>query len=216
MVELDELGLLEMSELFQCFADRVPQFFAFRFRQAARGTFGVDPRVKQRFIGINVPDPRDKRLIQEDRFDHPALPREAVCEPFRGETLRKRFNAQPGQDGFRIVSHPHTAEFAHVIENQAHAIRKMKYQPVMRLQFTGIRFAAQVAAHAQMDQDPPLFSAEPDVFRPPVSRQKMRAAEKLSALFRGTFKNKGFGIKTLDRADLSSEYRITGHPARTK
>jgi hypothetical protein len=44
--------------------------------RAARGqpigaTSGIDAGCKERLIGVNVPDPGDHRLVEQDRFDGP-------------------------------------------------------------------------------------------------------------------------------------------------
>ena len=64
--------------------DRAIQTFDLRTGKLVRRGEWVDPRDEKRFVGINVPQPGDERLIEQRTFDRPRCERESLgqlCDP---------------------------------------------------------------------------------------------------------------------------------------
>ena len=70
-------GTVIFDGKFEHFLNRIPQARTFRSAQVFARTGRQDPRVKQGFVGIDIPDTGNKTLIQKDGLDHPLL----SCQP---------------------------------------------------------------------------------------------------------------------------------------
>ena len=214
-----EAGAVHFDGVFQRLPDGITQAGAFSLRQAAARTCRQDLRGKQGFVGINVSDPRDKALIQQDRFDHPGTSLQLFKQPFGGELFPKGLDTQAAEDTFRVVSDPDPAEFPHVVEDQTGAVLEMKDHAVMFPEFfSGIRFAAEISAHAQVDQD--VYGAagkgDVDVFGTAPDGKDLCPGQQLPAFFGCSVKDQGLRIKKIDRMNLSICDWFSCHAARTK
>lgn len=147
-------GTVVFDREFQRTADRLPQPSAFFLCQVVPSPGRQNARVKKGLIRIDIPDPSDKTLIQQDRLDSPMLSAEMFNEPLCGKLITERLHPQSAQDILRLFSDPDPPEFPHIIKNQPGPIRKMKDHPVMGKEFFRIiRLTAQISAHPQVDED---------------------------------------------------------------
>lgn len=112
----------------------------------------MDAGFEKGFVRVDVAHPRDKSLIQQQRFDPPAAAAEHSGKHSRGKILIKRIRSQRTSDGLRILHQPDSAKLAGIVEHKPAAVCECNRQPVVKFQRFHIGFHAQIAAHAQMNK----------------------------------------------------------------
>jgi hypothetical protein len=95
-----------------------PRRFADRVGRAAR----FDPRFPQRFASVDVPDPRNAGLIQEERLDRRATPRQHTQERLAGKALGKGLDPAVRVPGLVFSEETHPSKGPNVGEAQTDAV----------------------------------------------------------------------------------------------
>ena len=99
--------------------------------QSISGSLGMDPGQMEAFVGIDIPDPGNTGLIQEERLDCRLSGLQAGDEIIFG--YLQGFWSQLSKKGpghqFIPVHEPQIAEFALVLKGQGTSVIEMKYAP---------------------------------------------------------------------------------------
>jgi len=176
-------GLQQVSRLFCAQIPRVGQRVQFRFEQY--------------FIGVNVAHPRQKTLVHQQWFELAFLTLQHGVKAFRIQLLPQRFRTQFSQFFLRVSQQPQPPELARVLKEEVIITLQGERHPVVLAQsiFEEIRSAsldAQVAAHAQVDQQVILRQDDDDVFSPPVDLLDVLPAHALFEFRRTRFGDRAF------------------------
>lgn len=111
--------------------DTFPQYFADRFMQRlslfrryriGRGAWMQFCNV-QNFIGVNVAQPGEERLIEKQRLELAVFAVQCSVQPLRGKFPAERFRSESAEHFIWIGCEPHTSEFTRVIEDERSVIR---------------------------------------------------------------------------------------------
>src|SRR6185503_6634279 len=107
----------------------------------------------QCLIGVDVAEPGDERLIEQQRFELALFLLECVVKPGRRKFLAKRFRPEPAQHLRRIRRQPDAPKLARVIKYQRLISRQSYYKPVV-FGWPDCTIAQQkIATHTQMDEE---------------------------------------------------------------
>lgn len=119
-------GAVVFDGRIQGLADASPQGAGFGLGECIAAPLRMQAGAVQRFVGVNVADPGDDGLIEQECFERAAARSEERPQCLRGETARQRFGAQPAGYFIRIVNQVEAAKFSAVAEPQVFAVVKMQ------------------------------------------------------------------------------------------
>src|SRR5579859_223649 len=113
----------------------------------------MDTSAIERFVGVDVSQTGDHRLIQERRFDRSLGRRQPLSESIRREFPRERLWSQPGKGRIEVsFSYKRKAtKLARVAVEQAAPVIQREADARVRI-FRGGRRDIQIARHAPMDR----------------------------------------------------------------
>jgi hypothetical protein len=107
-------------------ADAAMQRRHFVRRECSRASQGMKPGSPQRFVGVNVADPSDKGLIEQQRLERTGLPPDHFPKCLERKGGLEWLRAKPACDLRRITRQVDTPELARIIKAQLVAIIERK------------------------------------------------------------------------------------------
>ena len=130
----------------------------------------VDARAPERLVGVDVPEPRDRALVEQRALDRRAAPCEPLRQPRGGEARPERLDAEPDAQ-VRIelagLEQPPRAEAAHVAVGEPAAVVERDRGP--RVRVVGRAVGEERAGHAQMrEQRAAALEADDQVLAAPL------------------------------------------------
>ena len=124
----------------------------------------MEPSPPQRFVGVDVSDPGQERLIEEQRLEASLPSSQTTAEVAERERVGERFGTDPGEhrrtaevfdelarDGIAAVQ-PDLAELADVPEMDLAAVGELEHQPNVGILGRAGRDHEQLAGHLQVDR----------------------------------------------------------------
>ncbi len=136
----------------QHFPDGHPEDLGFVDRHRVRVDQWMEPGEVQGFICVNVPQPGNEGLIQQERFQQAVLPVEGVIQPGGGELIGERLGTETVEDLGWVVFEPDPPEFARVGKDQGGIFAQFQNETVMLGRLVSADHDQHIAAHAQVDQ----------------------------------------------------------------
>ena len=102
-------------------------------RQRTGGSQRMDPRAPQRFVGVDIAQPGDESLVEQQRLDTPSSSTEHLRQSFRSESSGQRLWTQVPHYLLWIVHQIHPSELARVGKYQPAPVVKLKANPDVRI-----------------------------------------------------------------------------------
>src|SRR5204862_2573426 len=102
--------------------DPAPQTLAVLRLHGTRRREPMKGRPVERFVGVDVPDPRDSELVQEERLERRPPSRRQATQLVRGERVGERLDPEPRAEiaiELRVAEDHAVAESARVAEEEA-------------------------------------------------------------------------------------------------
>jgi len=121
-------------------------------RKTGGDAVGMQFRIPQRFIDINIAESGHKGLIQQQRFQSPPVPPEAAGQNFHGKVFFQRLRPQAGQNSGRIIVQVDAPEFTGVMKSQLPVIIELDDYMFMFDARRGGRDQMQASGHSKMEQ----------------------------------------------------------------
>jgi hypothetical protein len=143
-------GTVEVDGLLQYGLDGCVQTNDITLGQRVGGALGMEPSPKEGLVGIDVAQPGDKALIEEQWLEHATAVPDQGEKRFRGQFGGKGLRPQVAKHFFRIADQPDAAKLAHVVKVEASVVREVENHAQVFRPAKGIQ--EQAAAHTQMDQ----------------------------------------------------------------
>ena len=104
--------------LFQHGADRVVQRFSLFCRDRTRCAQWMKFRDVQGFVGVDVAEPGEEPLIEQQRFELALFTLQCTVKPSRSEVFAKRFGSESAEDFGGVCHEPHAPELTRIVERQ--------------------------------------------------------------------------------------------------
>ena len=168
-----DAGAIAANPFLQYVAYRQQKAFGFLASETVGETQRVQPGQVQGFVGVDVAHARQEVLVEQQRLDLAFVLDQAPVKVVSGESFVKGFGTEIVQYFGRVVGQPHPSKFARVDEDQTLPAGKVEGSAVVGLQGQGgslqikACFHAQVAAHAQVDDEGVPVQMDEDVFAAP-------------------------------------------------
>ena len=137
----------------QCLPDRHPKDLGFFHRYGIRDSQGMKPGLVQGFVGIDVAQPRQEGLVEQERFDLPALGVQRCMQPGWSECLREGLGADALEYFGGVFHQPDPAELARIGKGQRDIPGQPQNQPVMLGRLVSADDHQQIAAHPKVDDE---------------------------------------------------------------
>ncbi|OPZ82212.1 MAG: hypothetical protein BWY77_00284 [bacterium ADurb.Bin431] len=126
----------------------------------------MNPRLKERLVGVDVAHPDDDALIHDDCLDHTSGRPQALTEILCSKSRREGFNSQFAQHGkprqFPRRGQIKAAETARIAEMELTAFLEMENDVGMEFGRMRPVMKTELSAHAQMDDEGPAAIEMPD------------------------------------------------------
>lgn len=145
----------------------------------------MEPRVPERFVDVDISQPGEERLIQEERLQHAAATLKGPGEPLACEIRRQRLRADSVQDAFGAVCQHPSAELARVRKHEDAPAVEAEPDPDVRVVGRIAVRHPQPAGHAQVDQErQPLGEAHDNILSASLDGQNSAAGDLAPKLVR--------------------------------
>jgi len=126
----------------------------------------VEFRQVQGFVGVDVAQPSQEGLVEQERFELPVMSVQGLKKPDGGKLSREWFRSQILEDSSRVLHQPNAPEFARIGKDQAGILRQLQDQPVMCCRLVSAQDDQQVSAHTQMHKQVKRRELEVEEFSP--------------------------------------------------
>lgn len=127
----------------------------------------MEPCLKERFVDIDISEPGEEGLVQQQRFEHAVPGAQPQREVLRGECRVEGLGPEPVEDAPRVFGQPPPPEFPGVVVVQTPAITQHQREAIVGI---AARVIAQVklSGHTQVhEQIPPFVQFDHDHLCPP-------------------------------------------------
>ena len=161
-----DAGPISADAFLQGGTDAMPQRLGLLRGNRLRGGEGVQAGAVQAFIHIDVAQPSQKGLIEQQGFQLPAVCLQTPVQVSWGESFVKRLRAKTANHAGLILHQPGAPELAWIVESQAAAVIQRYDQPVVEGILAIIWLDSQITAHAQVNEQ---------IIRSKVQDQKLPA-----------------------------------------
>jgi hypothetical protein len=135
-------------------ADALQQSLCLGLRYPVGGGKWVELCQVEGFIRIDVTQACQESLVQQQGFEQTACGLQAGVKILKGEGVFHRLGSQAAGHLQRVSHQPGAAKLARIVERQAQPLIQVQHQAVVRWDGCGFSFYQQVAAHAQVYQQP--------------------------------------------------------------
>lgn len=113
---------------------------------------GMNPGPPQGFVGVDIADPGDKRLVEQEGLEAAGFLGQQASQDLQREALFQRLGAEMTGDGVEVVNQVHPAEFTRVVEAQLIAVVQAEGEMDVFFARKVSVEDVQTAAHFQMDE----------------------------------------------------------------
>jgi hypothetical protein len=107
---------LTLDTLPQNLPDAFPQALCLNSIQGAGNIQRMQPRHVQRFISIDIPQPGDKFLVEQQGLQLAVMVLETLVKDLRGESAVQGLRAEIARHSQRVRNQPYTPKFAGIVE----------------------------------------------------------------------------------------------------
>lgn len=159
--------------------------------QGVGPTFRMDLGLPQRLVHIDIAQPCETILIQQQGFDHTGFALELSLQDLDGEGGVKGFGAQMSQARTGIAGQSEPPEFARVIENELMAFGQGDQHVIMLSRLSLGVGIAEFSGHTEMDEElQAIIECKDDIFPAPGEAGNGTPAECLGKMGRGQALNR--------------------------
>jgi hypothetical protein len=136
-------------------------------RECVRAALRMDTGLKERLVGVDIPETTYKRLVEDYGLDLAGATSQAFFEPRRREAALEWFAAKPlfKLDQIIAMEMDDATEFALIGEAEIETVVELDRQPLETQGWRIVRYGAQPPGHPQVDDDRgPIVQIKNEVF----------------------------------------------------